>query len=101
MGQITNSGEPLEHNQFDISMPGGGIGLYNQGCMQQWHTSEDGWGDRITGVAKRKDCDTLPKVLQPGCFWRFDFLEGVDNPSVTFYEVECPEELLSVTGCRI
>lgn len=97
--QITNTGGDLTYNQFDLSNPGGGVGLCLVSCHQQWGTQPEGWGERYGGISKEEECKELPEVLQPGCRWRWEFLEGVDNPSVTFTEVQCPQELIDVTGC--
>ncbi|XP_060528482.1 endoglucanase-like [Cylas formicarius] len=99
LAQITNTGGDLYQNHFDIAIPGGGVGLFRRGCMTQWNTTVNGWGDPITGVASENECSELPEVLQPGCDWRFEFLEGVDNPDVVFQEVECPADLIAVTKC--
>ncbi|CAG9855610.1 unnamed protein product [Phyllotreta striolata] len=97
--QNVNTGPYLATNQFDLQIPGGGVGLYNLGCMTQWNTSEDGWGDRITGVKDEEQCKILPEVLQPGCRFRFEYMEGIDNPDVSFEQVKCPAELVAVSGC--
>nr|XP_023022929.1 endoglucanase-like [Leptinotarsa decemlineata] len=98
--QITNTGSPLAVNQFDIELPGGGVGIYPHGCMKQWNASETGWGDTFGGVHSDAECSELPAVLQPGCHFRFQFMEGVSNPPVTFQQVQCPRELVAITGCE-
>ncbi|CAG9829869.1 unnamed protein product [Diabrotica balteata] len=97
--QVTNSGETLYENQFDLDIPGGGVGIYPQGCMAQWNAPNTGWGDPYGGVHSEEECNELPDVLQPGCKWRFTFMEGVSNPNVTFYQVQCPKELVERSGC--
>ncbi|XP_060524167.1 endoglucanase-like [Cylas formicarius] len=99
LAQITNTGGDLYENHFDIAVPGGGVGIFNLGCMSQWNTTENGWGERYGGISSLSDCSQLPSVLQPGCRFRFDFMNGVDNPPVTFEEVECPSELSAITKC--
>lgn len=116
--QVTNTGSDLGKNHFDIAMPGGGVGLFN-GCSAQWNASVDGWGDRYGGVHtlevsvhmqilktnsnsnnwNYQECDNLPEKLRPGCQWRFEWFEGADNPTVDFVEIECPQELLDISGC--
>jgi len=95
--QITNTGGDLSNNHFDIQMPGGGVGIFN-GCATQWGASGDGWGERYGGL-KSNQCSTLPKELQEGCNWRFDWFKNADNPTVTFERVQCPKELTDITGC--
>nr|QCF40874.1 glycoside hydrolase family 45 protein [Diabrotica virgifera virgifera] len=97
--QIVNTGSDLNENQFDLQIPGGGVGIFNLGCMTQWGTGEDGWGRRYGGVSSIEECSILPEVLQPGCRFRFQFMEGVDNPKVSFQEVKCPAELVAVSAC--
>ncbi|XP_060528720.1 endoglucanase-like [Cylas formicarius] len=99
LAQITNTGSDLYQNHFDIAIPGGGLGIFKRGCMTQWNTTETGWGQEIGGVTSEAECSELPAALQRGCDWRFEFLEGVDNPDVLFQEVECPAELTAITKC--
>ena len=42
---------------------------------------------------------TLPEQLQAGCYWRFDWFRGADNPAITLQRVRCPLELTSKTKC--
>lgn len=96
--QVTNTGGDLGENHFDITIPGGGVGLFN-GCSKQFNAPTDGWGARYGGVSTRAQCDTLPASLRPGCQWRFDWFMGADNPNVTFKTVQCPAALTANTGC--
>lgn len=98
--QYTNTGGPLAVNQFDLALPGGGVGVFPKGCMKQWNAPATGWGDQFGGVHTKAECNELPEVLQHGCRFRFEFLEGVSNPNVTFVQVKCPKELIAVTGCN-
>lgn len=99
--QYTTTGGDLTHNRFDIPIPGGGIGENILGCQRQWNVSGSVWGDRYGGVYTSAECAQLPKALQDGCRFRFNFMEGVSNPDVTFYEVKCPAELVAITGCEL
>lgn len=98
--QNTNTGEDLKAHHFDIAMPGGGAGLYPIGCHRQYNAPVQGWGERYTGVHNESECQILPPELQKGCQFRFQFLEGVDNPNVTFYQVKCPKELIQISECK-
>ncbi|CAG9767612.1 unnamed protein product [Ceutorhynchus assimilis] len=101
LGLITNTGDPLAHNQFDIEIPGGGVGVYPYGCHAQWGADAvNGWGEAYGGVSSREQCSQLPGSLQPGCNWRWDFMNGVSNPDVKFYQVKCPKELLDIAQCQ-
>lgn len=98
--QLTNTGTDLNHNHFDIAMPGGGVGLYDVGCKSQWGALQGGWGKQYGGVDSKAQCDSLlPAQLHSGCDWRWDFLNGGDNPDVSFNEIVCPKELTDISGC--
>jgi hypothetical protein len=96
--QATNTGGDLGNNHFDIAMPGGGVGLFNA-CTEQYGAPANGWGDRYGGVHSRADCDGFPAKLKDGCYWRFDWFKGADNPAVTFKQVSCPAEISAKSGC--
>jgi hypothetical protein len=96
--QATNTGGDLGNNHFDIAMPGGGVGLFNA-CTEQYGAPANGWGDRYGGVHSRADCDGFPEKLKAGCYWRFDWFMGADNPAVTFKQVSCPAEISGKSGC--
>ncbi|KAI0904138.1 glycoside hydrolase family 45 protein [Ustulina deusta] len=96
--QSTNTGGDLGSNQFDLLMPGGGVGLFD-GCRSEFGQSLP--GAQYGGVASRADCDasSMPATLRAGCYWRFDWFQNADNPSVTFAQVACPSALAAVSGC--
>ncbi|CAZ85941.1 unnamed protein product [Tuber melanosporum] len=96
--QATNTGGDLGSNHFDISIPGGGVGVFN-GCTKQYNAPADGWGSRYGGVSTRSECDALPAAIRQGCYWRFDWFKGADNPAVTFQKVTCPSAITANTGC--
>jgi hypothetical protein len=79
-------------------MTGGGFGIFN-GCTAEWGTPSGGWGAQYGGVSSRSQCDSFPAALQQGCYWRFDWFQNADNPSVTFKQVECPAALTAKSGC--
>ncbi|KAJ8982526.1 hypothetical protein NQ317_018567, partial [Molorchus minor] len=92
--QIINSGGNVNVSHIDIALPGGGGGLEDLGCTYQW--GDDAF-DTIEDV---DDCLTLPESLQPGCQFRFTWMLSADNPPVKYQEVECPQELIDITGCQ-
>jgi hypothetical protein len=79
-------------------IPGGGVGL-NNGCTVEWGAPSSGWGAQYGGISSRSDCDNFPKSLQAGCYWRFDWFMGADNPSISFTQIECPAAITANTGC--
>ncbi|KAJ8967911.1 hypothetical protein NQ317_018831 [Molorchus minor] len=100
LAQITNTGSPLVVNQFDIAIPGERRRWDLQRRLSQSMGAPiNGWGTQCCGVDNEEQCLELPIELQPGCDWRFEWMLGVANPNVTFYQVECPGELTAITGC--
>ncbi|CAF1292597.1 unnamed protein product [Rotaria sordida] len=96
--QVTNSGDDLKPHQFDLQIPGGGVGKFN-GCTTQWNAPGNGWGERYGGVSSRDACFGLPEAIRAGCFFRFDWFKGADNPTMTYSRVKCPAELVNISGC--
>ena len=96
--QVTNSGSDVGEHQFDLQIPGGGVGIFNA-CSRQWGAPGEGWGQRYGGVNSRDRCYGLPEQIRDGCLFRFDWFKGADNPTMTYSKVDCPAELTSATGC--
>jgi len=96
--QVTNTGGDLGENHFDLQIPGGGLGIFD-GCSSQFNTNAASWGERYGGVRDVSGCNNLPKALQAGCKWRFNWFKNADNPNMVFEEVQCPTELTKKTGC--
>ncbi|KAH1004163.1 hypothetical protein HUJ04_003960 [Dendroctonus ponderosae] len=103
--QITNTGGTSSanstENNIEIAIPGGGVGYYTQGCKKQWNAPDQGWGDQYGGVETEAACDDLPAVLQPGCKFRWTFLNGCSNPNAKFTQVVCPQEIVDISGCKM
>ena len=96
--QVTNTGGDLGNNHFDLQMPGGGFGIFTQACPAQFPGSYS-WGAQYGGVSQRSDCANLPSALQSGCYWRFDWFQNADNPSISFKQVACPSVMTNKTQC--
>jgi hypothetical protein len=116
--QTMNTGSDLSSNQFDLAVclsspiylhfplplanisqiPGGGVGQFN-GCTNQWGAPSQGWGKQYGGVDSRSACDDFPAALKVGCYWRLGWLQGADNPAVTFKQVACPAAITAKSGC--
>lgn len=120
----SNVGGDVSTGQFDIMIPGGGLGIYTEGCAKQWNvdpndeslvganlggffnTCYDELGNdvppRIYSECITNMCENLfgndpAKVdLLEGCFWYADWMHGADNPTFTYKEVDCPQELLDL-----
>lgn len=96
--QATNTGDDVGEGQFDLAIPGGGVGQFNA-CTKQWGAPASGWGAQYGGLSS-DTCNELPSALQDGCEFRFgDWFEGADNPDVDWKKVSCPKEITDKTGC--
>ena len=68
--QATNTGSDVGEGQFDLAMPGGGVGQFN-GCDTEWGAPSGGWGQQYGGeipylglVLKWRDTDCF-QASQP------------------------------------
>ena len=119
--QAINVGYDVGGGQFDIMVPGGGVGAFN-GCANQWGVSNSELGAQYGGFlsackselgynATREQykscvtsrCDSVfgsrgLTELQAGCRWYADWFEAADNPSLRYREVSCPAELINASG---
>ncbi|NLB64535.1 MAG: hypothetical protein GX801_10605 [Fibrobacter sp.] len=121
----SNIGHDVEVGQFDIMIPGGGLGAFAAGCKVQWgvdDTNEDLVGVRFGGLLSkcqqthgwddisalktcvRGKCDALfgnkpdMKYLHDGCIWFVDWMHVADNPTYKYQEIDCPAELEQAYG---
>ncbi|GAB0132900.1 hypothetical protein EsDP_00001321 [Epichloe bromicola] len=96
--QSTNTGGDMAtaNNQFDLMIPGGGVGLFD-GCSKQFGTPLP--GARYGGVSSRDQCNRMPAKLKAGCFFRFDWFKNADNPTFNFKQIKCPRRLTAISGC--
>ena len=100
--KVTNTGSDVAGNQFDLMIPGGGVGLFNA-CSRQWGSDDLGaqYGGFLsactTGThAEKKECvrqrcNTVPAgSARDGCLWFVDWFEIADNPNFTSEATNCP-----------
>lgn len=110
--QATNIGYDVGANQFDIQIPGGGVGIFDA-CSKQWGNPgemgkvsggllgacEDQLGWEATHAqlkeCVRNRCDRLftkPELsdLKEACHWFVDWFEVANNPQFMYQEVPCP-----------
>lgn len=120
----SNIGHDVSGGQFDLMIPGGGVGAFSEGCRRQWNvnvTDENVVGKNLGGfISKCQDklgwdasldslklcvrsmCDNLfgndpsRHDLWEGCVWYVEWMNAVDNPTFTYKEVECPKELVDL-----
>jgi len=101
---VSNIGGDVQSNQFDIMIPGGGVGAFN-GCGTQLGISSTGaqYGGFITDCKSDPNCvkqkcsafSKYPK-LQAGCEFSATWMGGANNPTFKFEELEsCPSEISS------
>ncbi len=115
--QVTNVGG-LEGGQFDLLIPGGGVGDFDA-CTSQWGTADIGerYGGFLTTcqrelgysaqLAEYKSCvaakceavfgSRFPE-LYDGCRWFVDWFEVADNPAFVYEATPCPSELTAASG---
>lgn len=100
--QATNVGNDVGEVQFDLAIPGGGVGAFPKGCAKQYDAPANGWGSlgAYGGTASRSECDALPEKLRDGCYFRFDWMQGSNNPDVLYERVSCPAELVAKSQCK-
>lgn len=124
--QATNTGHDVSHSQFDLLVPGGGVGLFDA-CTAQWSVAarnkslgmryggflaqcqaEDGEVMRVD-LPARKSCvrtkcedvfggDSRFGDALAGCLWFVDWFEAADNPEMSFRPVACPPALSTFAG---
>ena len=76
-------------------MPGGGFGQYD-GCTTEWGATSDVWGATYGGPSTNT-CPQFPAALQPGCGFRWGWMQGADGPKYawtfhTFPSSEIPRD---------
>lgn len=101
---VSNIGGDVGSNQFDIMIPGGGVGKFN-GCGTQLGINSTGaqYGGFITDCKSdpscvKQKCSVFSKYpkLQAGCEFSATWMGGANNPSFKFEELEsCPSEISS------
>ena len=113
----SNIGYDVAGGQFDVMIPGGGVGLFN-GCAgilggsgnlgKQYggllSDCEESVGYNISDeemYTKRKSCLTEKcnnfsnAQAKQGCLFLANWMEAAGNPTVDYREVDCPNELKS------
>ncbi len=106
--QVTNIGG-IEGNQFDILIPGGGVGDFD-GCSGQWGVDSSSLGARYGGFRSQCGADAncirnmcqnafgdSPDLMR-GCDWYIEWFQMADNPDIRYQEIECPQEILDRSG---
>lgn len=119
--QATNIGYDVGGGQFDILVPGGGVGAFNA-CSAQWGIPNSELGSQYGGLLaackqelgynasleQYKACLTSRcnsvfgsrglTQMQQACLWYANWFEAADNPALKYKEVACPAELTGRSG---
>jgi hypothetical protein len=109
---VVNTGG-LQNNQFDIMIPGGGVGAFNA-CSAEWGTSAN-LGAQYGGIMStcqsqsnmyatysactKQACQTLfanNTELLNGCEFLTGWMQSADNPNFLYHTVTCPSQLTSL-----
>ncbi|MDA7746345.1 hypothetical protein N8878_03330 [Psychromonas sp.] len=113
----SNIGYDVAGGQFDLLIPGGGVGAFNASSTQWQVTNEElgaQYGGFLTACQQEhgyNDTDTLKSCVQSqcdsvfdelgmedlksGCDWYVDWFEMADNPNLEYEEVTCPDALIT------
>jgi len=123
--QATNIGYDVNFGQFDVMIPGGGVGIFDA-CSAQWDTARRNvslgakYGGLLsacmssvpaaaTNLDARKACvharceslfggrAELASTLA-GCRWFADWFEAADNPQMLWKPVACPAAFVALSG---
>lgn len=111
--QVINNGG-VAADQFDLLIPGGGVGLLNacsnkNGGNSQWGANLDlgaQYGGLLAGCNGDKSCvqQKCQSIfagkpdLQEGCDWFLNWFNAADNPTFTYKQVACPAAITQKSG---
>ena len=105
--KVTNTGGDVAGNQFDLMIPGGGVGQNPNTCPTQWKMSASDMGSMYGGFMSactgsyqakkdcvRERCMKLPDGdLRKGCIWYVDWFQAADNPQFRYESIQCPSDI--------
>ena len=105
--QVLNTGGDVAEEQFDLLVPGGGVGQFNA-CSNQWGSSDLGaqYGGFATtckndAACIKNKCNTIfagKPDLMAGCDWYLNWFGGADNPKFQYKEIACPQAIKNKSG---
>jgi hypothetical protein len=104
--QVINNGG-LGGDQFDLLIPGGGVGDFD-GCTKQWGPTDLGerYGGFLAVCNGDKSCvqrmctaafSNKPELLA-GCSWFLGWFNAADNPNLVFKQIACPLAITQRSG---
>ena len=105
----TNIGGDVQQGQFDVLIPGGGVGMFN-GCSNMgWGGQGKQYGGLLSDCEESSNykANTYAKCLtekcekafsndeesKKGCMFLVEWMESAGNPEHNYVEVECPQVL--------
>jgi hypothetical protein len=107
--QVINIGG-IAANQFDLLIPGGGVGANNActGGSAQWSGANigDTNGGMLTSCKDSGSCvsqmcqsafGNMPQLLA-GCNWVTGWFASADNPQMVYQKIACPPEISAKSG---
>lgn len=105
----TNIGGDVQQGQFDIMIPGGGVGMFNGCSSMGWGPQGEQYGGLLSDCEKESNykptatlkcyknkCESVfsnDSEAKKGCLFLANFMSGAGNPLHDYVEVECPEVL--------
>lgn len=108
--QAINIGD-MAPNQFDLLIPGGGVGAAGEGaCKAQWNDANLGLQSGGFRATCDNDADCIKNMCQAAfgsskqmmdsCTWYTEWFNSGDNPTVLYAEVPCPADIMSRSGLQ-
>ncbi len=114
--QAINTGG-VDGTQFDLLIPGGGVGDYNA-CSSQWGSSDlgeqyggfylacqkkNGFAYAASKACAAAKCESVFKDkpgLLAGCNFFINWMGAPDNPNLVFKETTCPAAITQLSGLK-
>jgi hypothetical protein len=114
----SNTGHDVSGGQFDLLIPGGGVGAYDA-FSSQIGVSKAQLGEQYGGLladceresnydaSRYKACLTTKcniftnSTLKEGCLWLANWMEAANNPNILYKQVECPQYLVDKYKAKI
>ena len=106
---VTNIGGDVQQGQFDIMIPGGGVGMFNGCSSMGWGGQGEQYGGLLSDCEKESDykaaatqsclknkCNSVfssDAEAKKGCLFLADWMHAAGNPMHNYVEVECPDVL--------
>jgi hypothetical protein len=106
--KVANTGGDVAGNQFDLAVPGGGVGINPNTCTAQWKLSSNDLGPSAGGFLAacttgthdqkmscvRDKCNKLPEGnARKGCLWFVDWFQIADDPNFRYEPIACPSDI--------